>query len=206
MSEVTEERARRRHGEELQAALLDAAWDELVAVGYARFTMESVATRAHTGIAVLYRRWSNKDELVLSAIERYSATHPIEAADTGSLRGDLIAVLTAFSQARATFIAIAASSAFSGLLAETGLTPTQVRERLIATRRESSSQTIYRRAAERGELEVDRIPAPVLTMPFDLVRHDLLMSLEAVGADRIRAIVDDMFLPLVATYRSDPTN
>jgi hypothetical protein len=55
----------RRRGEELEAALCEAAWDELVQAGFARLTMESVAARARTGVAVLYRRWSGKDELVI---------------------------------------------------------------------------------------------------------------------------------------------
>ncbi|MFF4242545.1 helix-turn-helix domain-containing protein [Actinomadura geliboluensis] len=33
----------------------------IASVGYAKLTMESVAARAGTGIAVLYRRWPNKD-------------------------------------------------------------------------------------------------------------------------------------------------
>ena len=77
MAEPVPKAARRRHGEELQAALLEAAWEELVETGYAKLTMESVARRAHTGIAVLYRRWANKDQLVLAACDlvgsRYGA-------------------------------------------------------------------------------------------------------------------------------------
>src|SRR5580704_2770775 len=98
---------RRRRGQQLESALLDAAWDELVEVGFANLTMESIAGRAHTGIAVLYRRWANKDELVLAAIAHYGQARPVETPDTGSLRGDLLALLTAFSKARATFISVA---------------------------------------------------------------------------------------------------
>ena len=42
-----------------------------------------------------------------------------------------------------------------------------------------------------------RLPAIVLEMPFDLVRHDLLMDLDAVSRERATAIVDDLFLPLL---------
>jgi hypothetical protein len=45
------------------------------------------------------------------------------------LHGDLLGLLSAFSKARAPFMAVAATSAFSGLLADTGLTPAQVREK-----------------------------------------------------------------------------
>ena len=33
--------------------------------------------------------------------------------------------------------------------------------------------------------------------PFDLLRHDMLMTLKRVPVERITAIVDDLFLPLV---------
>ena len=33
-------------------------------------------------------------------------------------------------------------------------------------------------------------------MPFDLLRHDMLMTLKPVPWERITAIVDDLFIPL----------
>jgi AcrR family transcriptional regulator len=187
---------RRRRGEQLESALLDAAWDELVDVGFASLTMESVAARARTGIAVLYRRWANKDELVLAAFEHYRRAHPITVPDTGALRGDLLALLTAFSKARAGFVAVAAAAAFSGLLPDTGLTPAQARDKFLGDRPLWRDQVIYRRAHDRGEIDLDGIPSDVLSMPFDLVRHDLLMDLKPLKAARIRSIVDELFLPL----------
>jgi hypothetical protein len=37
----------------------------------------------------------------------------------------------------------------------------------------------------------------VLALPYDLARHDLLMDLEPLAPQRVRSIVDDLFLPLV---------
>ncbi len=197
---------RRRRGPQLESALLDAAWDELVEVGFANLTMESVAARAHTGIAVLYRRWANKDELVLAAIAHYGHTHPIETPDTGTLRGDLLALLTAFSKARATFIAVLAAAGFSGLLADTGLTPAQARDKLLADQRIRNDQIIYQRAHDRGEITLDHIPPAVLAMPFDLVRHDLLMNLKPLRPKRIHSIIDELFLPLLQSYQGPPAS
>ena len=188
---------RRRRGPQLESALLDAAWDELVEVGFANLTMESVAARAQTGVAVLYRRWANKDQLVLAAIEHYGHARPVEIPDTGTLRGDMLALLTAMSRARATFMAVAAAAGFSGLLASTGLTPAQAREKLLGDRRIRGDQIIFQRAQDRGEIDLKRIPPAVLAMPFDLVRHDLLMNLGPVKPERITSIVDEIFLPLV---------
>ena len=187
----------RRRGPELESALLEAAWNELVEVGFAGLTMESVAARAQTGVAVLYRRWANKDQLVLAAIEHYGHARPVEIPDTGTLRGDMLALLTAMSRARATFMAVAAAAGFSGLLASTGLTPAQAREKLLGDGRVRGDQIIFRRAQDRREIDLKRIPPAVLAMPFDLVRHDLLMNLGPVKPERITSIVDEIFLPLV---------
>ncbi|MEU5988497.1 TetR/AcrR family transcriptional regulator [Spirillospora sp. NPDC047418] len=190
---------RRRRGAELEAALLDAAWDELVEAGFAKLTMESVAARAGTGIAVLYRRWANKDQLVLAALEHYRNSHPADMPDTGTLRGDLVAALTGMGETRAAFFVTLATTAYSGLLTDTGLTPAEVRDRIMGEQRLTRVQTIYRRAHDRGELDLDRTPAAVLALPFDLVRHDLLMNLEPLDPARIESIVDDLFLPLIHT-------
>jgi AcrR family transcriptional regulator len=188
---------RRRRGPELEAALLSAAWAELIDVGYAGLTMESVAARAHTGVAVLYRRWANKDQLAFDAIKHYRAARPVTIRDSGTLRGDLLALLTDMSKSRATFTAVAAGAAFSGLGAEKGMTPAQVRETLLGNRPMGGAEMIYRRAHDRGELDLDSIPSAVLAMPFDLVRHDLLMNLKPLKPARIRSILDELFLPLV---------
>ena len=196
MTEQAQQTRQRRRGEELEAALLEAAWQDLVEVGFAKLTMESVAARARTGVAVLYRRWPNKDDLVLAAIRHYGTTHPVDIPDTGDLRDDLIALLNNTSSLRVGFATIV-SATFSGLLASTGLTPAQVREKIMADRPLSSDQ-LFARAHQRGEIDLDRIPPAVLAMPFDLMRHEMLMTYQPIPPERILAIVDDLFMPLVA--------
>lgn len=194
---------RRRRGEELEAALLEAAWQELVEAGFARLTMESVAARARTGVAVLYRRWPNKDELVLAAVRHYESTHPVTIPDTGSLREDMIALLSGLGSTPASFAAIV-GAIFSGLLASSGLTPAQVREHVLGDRRPQQPGEIYARAHERGEIDLAAIPPAVLAMPFDLIRHDFLTTYQPVAAGRIREIVDDLFMPLVTGAVAGP--
>jgi AcrR family transcriptional regulator len=185
----------RRRGKELEAALLEAAWEELVSAGFARLTMESVAARARTGVAVLYRRWPRKDALVLDAIYHYGVTHPVDLPDTGSLRGDMIGLLSGFSSGRVAFVTVV-SAAFSGLLASTGLTPAEIREKLTSDRPLWSSE-VFRRAHERGEIDLGHTPQAILAMPFDLMRHDLLMTLRPLPEERVLEIVDELFMPLV---------
>lgn len=194
---------RRRHGEQLESALLDAGWDELVEVGYARLTMGSIAARARTSEAVLYRRWANKDQLVFAALEHYRNANPVAVPNTGALRSDLLAQLTAMSETLADFFPIAAAAAFSGLLSDTGLTPSQAREKVMAAEQLPHIRVIYQQAHDRGEINIERIPAALLAMPFDLIRHDMLMDLGPVRPARIESIVDELFLPLVQNQRAD---
>ncbi|WP_437742211.1 TetR/AcrR family transcriptional regulator [Sorangium sp. So ce1504] len=206
MTTGTRTRARRRRrGAQLEADLLDATWEELVEVGFANLTMESVAARARTGIAVLYRRWANKDELVLAALQHRRDVSPVAVPDTGALRSDLLAHLTALSDALAGFFAIAAAAAFSGLLAGTGLTPSQVRDKVMDTRK-PRVRIPYQRAHDRGEIDLERIPSAVLALPYDLVRHDLLMDLKPLKPARIQSIVDELFLPLVQSFGARDVN
>lgn len=181
--------------------MLVAAWDELVEVGYARLTMGSVAVRARTSEPVLYRRWANKDQLVLAALQHHRDVHPVPEADTGALRSDLIAQLTSVSQALTSFFAIAAAASFSGLLVDTGLSPAQVREKVMGVRLQQV-RPIYQRAHGRGEIDLERVPPAVLAMPFDLVRHDMLQDLEPLDPARILSIVDELFLPLVQSHQN----
>lgn len=192
---MADEPRTRRRGEALEAAILDTAWQELVDVGFPKLTMESVATRARTSVPVLYRRWAGKDVLVLAAIERYRALQPVEVPDTGSLRGDLLALMKGMNDGRLGFTTVI-TSVFAGLLADSGLTPSQVRVRILGNQ-PRLSDAIFRRAHDRGELDLDRVPASVLAMPFDLIRHDLVMTLKPVTEKRIVSIVDELFLPLV---------
>ena len=60
-----------------------------------------------------------------------------------------------------------------------------------------SVDLLLQRAVERGEADPTRLTARVRAVPFDLFRHDLLMTLSPLADDDIVAIVDEVFLPLV---------
>jgi hypothetical protein len=59
---------------------------------------------------------------------------------------------------------------------------------------------ILQRAADRGEIKLD-ISARVAMLPVNLFRHELLKSSTRVAKRTLVEIVDDIFLPLVATKR-----
>jgi AcrR family transcriptional regulator len=76
---------------EREAELLVATVDVLREVSYDELSMDLVATRARCSKATLYRLWPGKPQLVAAALY---ATRPMkpEEIDTGTLRGDLLAI------------------------------------------------------------------------------------------------------------------
>jgi AcrR family transcriptional regulator len=186
---------RRRRGAELEDALLEAAWDELVEKGYDGFTIESVAERARTGRAVLYRRWPTKPDLVQATVVRAGHKEHVEIPDTGSLRDDMVELLRGANRARVRF-GILMALQLSGYFAETGTGLSGLRDAFIAGR-PTSVETIVSRAVERGEVDPAKLTPRVVGVPFDLFRQEVLMTLKPVPDEVIESIVDEIFMPLV---------
>src|SRR4051812_19540040 len=78
---------------ELRRAILAAARALITEVGYDRMTIDAIAARSGVSKPTLYRRWPHgKPELVADAIrERHAESGSVP--DTGSLRGDLLALV-----------------------------------------------------------------------------------------------------------------
>ncbi|MET7400217.1 TetR/AcrR family transcriptional regulator [Dactylosporangium sp. NPDC005572] len=188
------EPGRRRRGQELEDALLDAAWDELNEHGYAGFTIDGVAARAGTSRPVVYRRWPTRQELVRAAIGRALLRDRPAVPDTGSLRGDLVALLRYANEHRVRFAAVA-SVHLAGYYQETGTTLADLRDAFIGPG--TAVEVILRRAVERGEADPARLIPRIASLPFDLFRHHLLMTFRPLPDEAIEEIVDQIFLPLV---------
>jgi AcrR family transcriptional regulator len=186
----------RRRGAALETALLDAAWDELVDKGYDGFTIDAVAERARTSRAVLYRRWSTKQELVRAAIGHAGdQQRNDEIPDTGSLRDDVVEVLRGANRSRAWF-GIMMAMQLSGYFADTGSGPADLRGALMAGR-VNRIEALLTRAVERGEADPAKLSPRVVAVPFDLYRQELMMTLKPVPDEVIESIVDEVFMPLV---------
>ena len=60
-------------------------------------------------------------------------------------------------------------------------------------------EAILDRAAARGEIDPGRLSPRMASLPVDLVRHDLIMTLAPIPDSTLMEIVDKIFLPLVRT-------
>jgi len=86
----------RRRGDALTGAIYRAVLDELARTSFEELSFDKIAPAAGTGKAALYRRWSTPAELVMAALNDPATGFGEVPAPpgTGTLRGDLIALLT----------------------------------------------------------------------------------------------------------------
>ncbi|SDG94677.1 DNA-binding transcriptional regulator, AcrR family [Sinosporangium album] len=189
-AEVSAPVASRRRGEALRRAIFDAVIEQLGSVGYAKLSTNRVAAAAGTGKAALYRRWSNKEELVRDALLDL-LPEPPRVDLSASLRDGLLAQLTylnstLFDSKGAAFQAFAAAAADQ---------PSELRAFL----HETVSVPCQERIAELLRLHTavpdkDR-PLIAAAGPAMLMYHCMSGSLKSTDT-QIEAVVDGLLLPL----------
>jgi AcrR family transcriptional regulator len=182
------EKQTRRRGDELEHAILTAAREELLASGYSGFTIERVAERAATSRHVVYRRWSTREQLALAAMRYDFIRDPAPIPDTGSVRGDLIALMTRANKTRLAMAALF-SLHLGSYYQETGMTPDDLRNELLG-QRTISTDVIVDRAIARGEIDPEGLTPRRRGLAGDLFRHEVLMTLKPVPAEVIEQIAD----------------
>jgi AcrR family transcriptional regulator len=190
-----QESATRRRGAVLENALLEAAWAELLRVGFGAFTIEGVAARSGTSRTVIYRRWATRPELAVAAVRHYLETHPVAVPDTGNLRQDLVEYMAASSIGRGDFLGFFTGVGMQGYFEETHSSLVDFRRELLPS--ETVIDKLYRRALERGEINPKKLSSRVASLPFDLLRQEAFMRGTPVPRSAIEEIVDQIFLPLV---------
>ena len=134
-------------------AIVSAFFAELAERGYDGVTMDRVAERAGVGKAALYRRWPSKREMLVELVGRF-ATEAVLPPDTGTLEGDLAAVI---EEAIAVVSDPVVRGVIRALVAEARRSPELaaiLTERFRDPRRDAGARML-RRAIERGEIEPD---------------------------------------------------
>jgi AcrR family transcriptional regulator len=166
---------------------------ELAEAGYVNFSIERVAAGAGTSKPVIYRRWPTRARLVHAAL---SAERPVlssEAPDTGTVRGDILAILYRFSEMAAELSPEVVFGLISELLHEGDSSLfAEVHERSVKIMME-----ILTRGVARGEIAAVKLTPRLAALPIDLARHQLVLLQQPLSAQDIEEIVDRIFLPLV---------
>lgn len=165
--------------------------------GYERFSIEAVAERSSSARSVLYRRWPSRLELLKAVVRHRGQSDSIEIPDTGTLRGDVLAILTEFSGRRARIVGLIAAR-LGAYYGQGGGSPRELREWFIPEG-PSGMETLVERAVARGELAA-MPPRRIVALPSDLVRHELFMTMTSVAPETLIEIVDEIFLPLATNF------
>ena len=174
MTEVATAR-RSRITPEREAELYAAVLDLLREVGYDALTMDAVAARTKSSKATLYRQWGGKAELVVRAM-RHSKPGRATDVDTGSLRGDMHAIVVREDDCRME----QNSALMRGLAMATHNNPDLLRafRELMVEPEMEEFRIIMQRAVDRGEVRAD---CPAL----EYVVHMM------IGAFATRTIIED---------------
>jgi AcrR family transcriptional regulator len=141
----------RPRSETSRQAILAAARDLLLEHGLNSVSMDALAERAGASKATIYRWWPSKELLALDALFSQWSPRAPEAPDTGSLAGDLLAVIRPWARQLGkkpygrVVAALVSSAQNDPLFAK------EYRARFVQPRREPA-RIILARAAARGEI------------------------------------------------------
>ena len=189
------QRSGRPRDPEVDKAILAAAMDLLAEVGYARLTMDQVATRARAGKASVYLRWPNKVALVAEAIQQRAAVTP-EIPDTGALRSDMSVFLHALLRRKSA--AEPAVAAVSGEMASNPELRKAWRHGLTAALR-ACVRVIVERAIKRAELPAGSDVELLSMLPLTLLQNWRLEHGRGPDDAAVERIVEQFYAPAPAT-------
>jgi AcrR family transcriptional regulator len=142
----------RPRSEQAEQAIIEATLDLFAEQGFEGVCVEAVAARAGVGKATIYRRWPNKEELLLAAFGSLKSPYPEPAGV--SVRDDLVAMVRVMCsdkadprKARRYALLLGEGEKYPRLMA-------RYKETVVEPRRDVM-RAVIRRGIETGELRPD---------------------------------------------------
>lgn len=174
-------------------AICRAALDLLAERGYDNLTMELIAAHAQASKATIYRRWSSKAELVMDAL--VIAQPAVRAIDTGTLEGDLDALIAAGCSRRSA----RDNAVMCGIASALGRDPellTCFRQRFTEPRI-ARIHEVLERAQQRGELDPSIDTMFAATVVPSLSLQQALLTGRGVERDYIEQVFAKVLRPML---------
>lgn len=173
-------------------AILEATLDVLSETGFDAMTIDGVAAKARASKATIYRNWEGKTDLVAEAVAKWPGIE-ITAPDTGSLRGDLLAICRFLhdklnSRQGNLFTGLLHAIQDDPALAETLREQTHVHVKAV-------HHQVIERAVARGEISGCPDPELVFSIAPAVMFFRHLFSGEPVDEQLLVQLVDDVLLP-----------
>ena len=175
--------------------ILDATLEVLAETGYDGMTIDMVAARAKAGKATVYRRWASKSELVIDAVACMKGADIDFAAlpDTGTLRGDLVAMIKPHSIEDGAKKLQVMAGLVSMLSRHPELADT-VRDAVIGPRARVN-RIFLQRAIDRGEIPADVDIDLLSQVGGAMATHRTLMLRKPVDRAFVLSVIDGVILP-----------
>lgn len=180
-----------------EAAICQAVIELLNESSYDSVSMDAVAARAKASKATIYRRWANKEELVVHALRQFYSVGSGDVPDNGSLREDLIGQIIGQLQDSRIFAAnTAAIKALVYAAPNNSLFAEQLRE-LLQHMQYDVLGTMLARAHARGEFS-----RPVdVPLVFEVAQAQFCsrsgMSSGKLDVQYVAHVVDDVLMPVI---------
>jgi AcrR family transcriptional regulator len=173
-------------------AIHEAALEVLSEVGYDRTTVEAIAVRAHVSKATIYRRYKNKQELLMAAMGEHAACS-LPQIDTGSLRGDLIELISEHVKA----LKGPDGELLMALLSSAHRDPElgKLLPQNKPTVSDVVSQEIFARGIARGEVSASANLEFLGEVVPAIFSHRLFITHQSVNRKFIEHLVDDLLIP-----------
>ena len=163
----------RRRGQAVSDAILAASYAEIAEHGFPDASIARIAARAGVHETSIYRRFGTRAQLLLDTL-LWRSDETVPVPDTGTLRGDLVAIVRAVSDSYRT--PLGAAVVHSSVIALTGHLADRQQ---FWTRRVERLQIVLDRAEDRGELRADLD----LALVFEMVIAPLHARLAVTGFD-----------------------
>jgi AcrR family transcriptional regulator len=197
MTESDAPRPGRKRDATRDPAILDAAIEVLAETGYDGMTIDMVAARAKAGKATVYRRWASKSELVIDAVACLKNAHLAKDSlpDTGSLRGDLVAMIKPHSIQDGQRKMQVMGGLVSMLTRHPELVETA--QEVIVEPRVRATKFLLRRAIERGEIRPDCDVDTLALVSSSMATHRSLIQRKPVDREFLISVIDGVLLPAV---------
>jgi AcrR family transcriptional regulator len=172
--------------------LLTVTLQVLSETGYDKLTVDQVVARAHASKTTVYRRWPTKAELVRAAFAHRTRGEFAIPPDTGTLRGDLLALAEMIAS-----VADEYGRVIAGILSAGERSP-RLRELLakdLYDQRRDQVQGVLHRAATRGEIAQQAISDDLWDVLPAYILFRTLLDERPVPPTTLHALIDDVLLP-----------
>jgi AcrR family transcriptional regulator len=183
----------RPRSEQAEQAIIEATLDLFAEQGFEGVCVELVAARAGVGKATIYRRWPNKEELLLAALG--SLKSPLPEPKGVSVRDDLLAMVEVMCadkadprKARRYALLLGEGEKYPRLMA-------RYKETVVEPRRDAM-RAVIRRGIETGELRADTdVEVAVLALTGAVMAQEKSVD-RTFDGDFAARVVDGLLLGL----------